>query len=331
MNKNEEVTQSILSMIATLGVDHNTLTNISNIMYTQLKNYDIVDKCTEVAVVDNSSERILKLFFGTLLTEGKAKSTVEAYKLFFKNFLYEIGKQLNEVKPFDIRVYFAEKQKEVSLRTCENQRSILSSFYYWQTNNGLISTNPMSNISPIKYEEEVKLPFSDVELDKLRMNCVTLRERAELELMLSSGVRVSELCALDISDIDFRTNTILVRKGKGNKQRMTYMDNVCAGYLQRYLDTRKDDDPCLFLAGSNSCKRISKATVEFDLKKIGERSGIQKVHPHRCRRTFATNLAKKKMDIQTISQLMGHSNISTTTLYISLDNTQIKNAYAMCM
>lgn len=163
------------------------------------------------------------------------------------------------------------------------------------------------------------------ELDTLRGACTTLRERAELELLISCGVRANELCQMNREDINFISHEVTVLKGKGGKQRVTYINDVCIAYLQKYLDSRQDDAAALFV--NKSGKRVSVGALESDLRTLGEKAKVKNVHPHRCRRTFATALSKRGMDVGTIQQLMGHSNINTTMQYITLPGGRIKNEY----
>ncbi|MCD8355940.1 MAG: tyrosine-type recombinase/integrase [Clostridia bacterium] len=324
-NCQEELFQNVRNSLIASGFSPVSIDRIINIFIINLNEYDITEKCTAIEVRETTSEKILKLYAGILLTEGKTQKTVYGYVRLISRFLYEMNKPLLEVNVFDIRVWLAKMQQQVSLRTCENYRSYLSAFYQWLTREELISTNPTAKIKPIKYDDVVRLPFSEIELDALRSACATLRERAEFELFISSGVRVSELCAMNITDINLNSLDVLVREGKGNKQRTTYINTVCAVHLKRYLESRTDDAQYLFITRNHT--RLTKSAAESDLKRIGQRANVPITHPHRCRRTFASDLARKGMDVRTIQQLMGHSNINTTMGYITLSNEHIKNEY----
>lgn len=240
-------------------------------------------------------------------------------------FMREVHKPLVELNVFDVRVWLAEMQTKVSLRTCENYRSYLSAFYMWLAAEGIVSSNIMAKIKPIKYEDKVKSPFSDVEIDALRSSCQTLRDRAILELLLSSGIRVTELCSLDIDDINLDNMTVLVREGKGGKQRTTFMNDVCKNHLQKYLESRKDSSRILFYTKAKT--RLTKNMAENDLHRIGDAAKVANVHPHKCRRTFATSMYKRGMDVHTIQKLLGHSNINTTMCYISTNDIRTEGEY----
>lgn len=299
--------------------------NIISIMIIELDKYEITERITEVAVRDNSSEKLMELYAETLLTEGKSKKTVYGYIRFLKRFLRDMEKPFVEIDTFDIRIWLAKIQQEVSLRTCENYRSYLSAFYMWLVKEELIKKNPMDKITPIKYVEEVKQSFSDVEIDAIRMCCKKTRDRAIIELLLCSGIRVSELAALKISDVDFINKSALIREAKGGKQRVVYITDVCSMYLKDYLKTRKDNLDCLFLTKNKTA--MTKDSIENSLKTLGKQSGVPNVHPHRFRRTFATNMYKRGMDIRSIQKLMGHTNINTTMIYINSNQEMVNAEY----
>ena len=318
----EALLKDTKNLLASYGV-------VSDSLYSAfirvLDKYEVIERATEVSIVDTTSTQYIKMYLGSILTEGKSKRTVKVYSTILKCFMQDLPVPIAEASVFDIRLWLAKQQQSVSLRTCETYRSYLSAFYQWMLREGFIEKNPMSTIKPIQYVEAIKLPFSDVDIDLLRSACNSLRVRAELELMLSCGARVSEVCGLDIADVNFISKEVLIREGKGGKQRTVYINDVSLMHLKQYLATRQDTLPCLFITRRGT--RITKATIEKDLKELSKRSGVINVHPHRCRRTFASTLARKGMSVGAIQKLMGHSNVDTTMCYITLSNQHIRNEY----
>lgn len=325
LNYKELFLQNVRNALLSVIEDVETIEKVSQIVILELNKYDLSKVCTDLVKVDTSSENILKLYRGTLLTEGRSEETVYGYLRVITRFMDDLNKPLTEMGVFDIRVWLAKMQSEVSLRTCENYRSYLSAFYTWMANEEFVAKNPMLKVKPIKFVDKIKQPFTDVEVDALRSSCKTLRERAELELLISSGARVSELANLNKDDIDLQSLEVCIRNGKGKKSRTTYINEVCTAHLKNYLNSRTDDNESLFV--SKLKERISDATVRDDLKRIGKRAGVGNTHPHRCRRTFATNMVKRGMDIQTIQTLLGHTNLDTTMMYVSLNKEFIQNEY----
>ena len=306
---------------------HEDLTVISDIVTRVLADYEITEKNTALVPYENKNERILKRYAACLSVDGKSEKTIALYVRRLKVFSDFIGIPFNEVGTYDIRFYLASmKENGVSNRTLENYRSYISAFYQWMTREDIILKNPCDKISPIKYKEEVRHPFSETEIDMIRSECSNARDRAIIELLLSAGARVGELINLDISDIDFNLMSVHIREGKGSKERTTYITPVCAMHLKKYLMQRDDSDTALFLSARKK-ERLTSGGIRAILKQIEKKSKVSDVHPHRFRRTFATSLAKRGMDIQTIARLMGHSNIQTTMVYVAMDDSKIINDY----
>lgn len=318
----EMILSDIKRKLIVKGYDCSSINQISNIIVESFKGYHMERESTELVVQDQSSEEMLKLFTATLLTEGKSQNTLKQYIYIIRRFYQCIGKPLLEMTPMDIRIWLAQMEQQVSLRTCNNYRNYLASFYSWAKDEELIEKNPMNKIMRIKYEKVVRKAFTSVELDKMRSACQTLRERAELEVFISTGARVAEVCGLDITDVVLDNLEVTIRNGKGNKQRMAYMSEICRFHLKKYIDSRKDQNLALFISRLRS--RMTENSMENDVKRIGERAGIDKVHPHRFRRNLATTLNKKGVNITSIQQILGHSNINVTLGYINTDKENVK-------
>lgn len=292
-----------------------------------MKDYDVTERQTELVIRhEDINEKILKRYVACLRVSGKSENTVKQYISTCMRLADLIRRPFTEMTATDIWFYLGElKAKGNQNRSIENQRANLSAFFQWMFVEELISKNPCMKVKPIKIEDKVRLPFTSVQLDKLRSGCKDARQRAMVEVLVSSGVRCSEFCSLKISDVDLRSKTILVRNGKGGKDRKTFMSDLAAAHLEKYLAERTDDRPELFL--SNYKKAYTQKGVDRQLKNVAKRAGVDNVHPHRFRRTFATSLYNRGMDIHEVQRLMGHSNINTTLGYIYSDDDQIRAAY----
>lgn len=226
--------------------DEESVQIIINIVTTKLKDYIVSENCTDLIIADSENERILKRYCACLLVDGKSEKTIYQYRQSCKKLAIALQKNFTGMDVYDIRYYLAcEKQNGLSNRSLENTRANLSAFFQWLTREELITKNPCLNIKPIKYADVVRLPFSDVEIDKIRCNCSSIMERALIELLLSSGVRVSELINLNIADIDFKTLTVTVLHGKGDKQRITYTTDIALTYVEEYLKNRVTPPPSI--------------------------------------------------------------------------------------
>ena len=141
---------------------------------------------------------------------------------------------------------------------------------------------------------------------------------------MSTGCRISEMTQLNRNDIDL-TNLECTVLGKGNKERTVYLDPVAAMLIRDYLNERIDDYPALFIGKGTD--RISPHGVRFMLNKVAEKSSVDHVHPHKFRRTLATNLIRHGMPIQEVASILGHDKLDTTMQYVVLDKTEVKHSY----
>ena len=300
---------------------------ISNIVIKALSDYEITERCTDLVPQDDVNERMIRRYRACMAVDGKSPKTIKQYERTLKKLSDMIRKPFTEIGTYDVRFFLAtEKERGLSNTTLETQRAYLSAFFQWLTDDEAIQRNPIGKLKPIKCKKEIKTAFSDVELDAIRGACKTAKERAIVEMLLSTGVRVSELTSMKIEDINFGNLSVHVVHGKGNKERITYTTPVAAKYLLTYLNGRKEADRD-YLFCNMYHEQLRPGGVNRILKTIEKRAGVENVHPHRFRRTFATNLAKRGMEIQEIQRLLGHANLNTTMIYVAVDDTKVKASY----
>ena len=299
---------------------------ISNIILKAMSGYEIMERCTDIIPMDDANQKLMKRYNACLMVDGKSEKTAYQYIRTCRKLSEALNKPFAEMGAYDIRFFLAmEKERGLSNRSLENTRANLSAFFQWLSNDEIIPKNPLATVKPIKYADEVRKPFSEVEIDALRGACKTLKERAMVEILISTGVRVSELTGMKTNDIDFSTLSVHVIHGKGAKERMTYTTSVSVKHLQRYLWNRKENGEYLFYNSNH--KPLNAGGVRYILKELAKRAGVNNVHPHRFRRTFATGLARRGMEIQEIQRLLGHSNINTTLTYVCTDDTKVQASY----
>jgi site-specific recombinase XerD len=265
---------------------------------------------------------LLKLFI--FVNKKYSEGTLEQYALAIDMLLADIGKRLPDIKTNDIRYHLAMYQttRNVEKATVDNRRRNLSSFFSWLAKEEIIIKSPMIRIAKIKSEVEVKLPFSDDDIEKMR--CATMvtrnskRDRALIEFMLTTGCRVSEIVNLDISHVNFLREEAIV-KGKGNKERKVYISRTAMHYLQEYISDREiNADSPLF--ANKFGKRWSKQSIEKLIKSIAKKVEVDNAHPHRFRRTFATNALNKGMPVQCLQKILGHQSLDVTMRYCTVDD-----------
>ena len=208
----------------------------------------------------------------------------------------------------------------------DNIRRTLSSFFAWLENEDYIEKSPVRRIYKVKATKKVKETFTDENLEKLRDTCSNVRDLAILELLISTGMRVGELTKLNISDMNFQERSCIVL-GKGNSEREVYFSAKSKMYIKKYLETRTDDNEALFVSLIKPYNRVGISGVEILIRNLGREANINKVHPHKFRRTMATMTIDKGMPIEQVQKLLGHIKIDTTMEYAMVNQNNVKNSH----
>lgn len=330
MDVRSKIVDQVLESLPELQADLRD--RIERTLLTSLQNYEVQERCTEVTVHDNTNIGLVRKFIATKKLEGKAERTLRRYQPELEKLVYFLDKKLYEVSSYDLRLYLSlyKEQRKISNRTLENMRKTISTFFGWLHDEGLIGQNPARAVKQIKYDKIVRKPFTPVEREKIKSACCQLRDLALTEFLYASGLRVSEVISLDRTSIDFVTREASVI-GKGGKERRFYLSEVCAEYLRQYLNSRTDDNPALFAGTKSPYRRLTKEGVEYIVKDLGRRAGVSNVHPHRFRRTLATDLVRKGVPIQDVAQILGHSDLRTTQVYVALDQSTVKYHYSQAV
>lgn len=299
---------------------------LRNALDIALYRYRIESKTEEVAIYDNSNDSKIKRFIATKRLEGLSDSTLEQYYRTVTNLVQTLGKHIADITTDDIRYYLSiyQEKRKVSKVTINNMRRYFSTFFGWCCDEDIIEKNPMRRIKAIKQQKVIKEPFSDVEMEKIRQSANKVRNRALVEFLYTTGCRVSEVVGININHVDFSKCAVVVT-GKGNKQREVYITDRAMYWLKMYLDGRRDNNIALFIG--KGCKRLNKAGIESVVKNIGKKAGISNVHPHRFRRTLATDLINKGMPIQEVQQLLGHTSVDTTMVYCTIDRNNVQSGH----
>ncbi|KZX16622.1 tyrosine recombinase XerC [Methanobrevibacter cuticularis] len=304
---------------------------LNQVLINCLANIEILDKMMNDFNTIEDNENLLKIFISSKKIEGRSKRTLKYYKDTIEKMLLFINKPIANINTDDIRNYFIHHQEATNVTnvTLNNIRRNLSSFFGWLRDEGYVLNNPITRIKPIKTDKIIKKPFNDVEIEKLRTHIhrnKQIRDLAIFETLLSTGVRISELVGIKISDIDFNNRTILVF-GKGAKERIVFFNAKAKIAIEEYLETRKDNSPELFVAEKKPFNSLGISGVERRVRDLGLEIGIPNVHPHRFRRTMATNALNSGMAIEEIKELLGHENVDTTLIYANVDQNNVKHAY----
>ena len=299
---------------------------LTNSLLESLQDIDIVDKNNELSNIDNF--KLLNLFLSAKQVEGRSDKTLIYYKSTLEKMLLKIKKQVYNINTDDLRRYLFDHKnyKQSSKTTIDNMRRIFSSFFSWLEDEDYIIKNPVRRIHRVKTGRVVKDVLTDENLEILRDNCKEIRDLAIVELLTSTGIRVGELVNLNIEDINFYERECKVF-GKGESERVVYFDARTKIHLMEYLQTRIDENPALFVSLNNPYKRLGISGIETRLRELGQKCNINKVHPHKFRRTMATNAIDKGMPIEQVQKLLGHVQIDTTMQYAMVNQSNVKQAH----
>ena len=291
-------------------------------------NVDVIALGNENLNQSKSNQSLKEEFLSAKQVEGCSERSVSYYSSTLDNLIKTLEKPFNQMETEDLRVYLSEYQKknDASKQTIDNIRRILSSFFTWLEDEDYILKSPVRRIHKIKTMKQVKETYSDEALERLRDNCKTIRDLAIIDILSSTGMRVGELVKLNRVDVDFNNRECVVL-GKGSKERVVYFDARTKLHLQNYLNSRKDENPALFVSLLVPHNRLEIAGVEIMLRKLGRSLEINKVHPHKFRRTLATKAIDKGMPIEQVQKLLGHSKIDTTMEYAIVDQQNVKNSH----
>lgn len=322
--------ERILENVVNAMVPHLTpeqLETLNNVLYINFHDVEVQEQQTELVTrgIDGDEAKI-RMFVVSKKAVNRQNNTLQQYTREIRNMLAFLGKRLEDITGMDLRYYYGvmREQRGIKMSTMQTRLHYLSSFWDFLTAEELVHNNPVKKVGLLKLEKTIKKPFSAEEMEALRTGCNTLRDRALVEFLYSTGVRVSELAALNVSDIEMGKQELIVY-GKGSKERKTYLTDSAKFYLKRYLDERKarNQEP-LFITLDYPHNRLTVAGVQHMLRQLGQRSGVDNVHPHRFRRTIATDLLNRGMPIEQVKEFLGHEKLDTTMIYCTVKTESVQ-------
>lgn len=275
--------------------------------------------------IKETNDNYINIFLSAKEVEGCSSRTLKYYREIIKKLVDTIDKPIKEVKTEEVRKYLADYKENTKCNavTIDNLRRVLSSFFAWLEDEDYIIKSPVRRIHKVKTPTIIKETLTDENLEKLRDTSNSVRDLVLIEMLYSTGIRVGELIKLNISDINFEDRSCKVF-GKGNKQREVYFDARTKIHLKQYINTRKDENEALFVSRNKPHQRLSIAGIELIVRKLGVKTEINKVHPHKFRRTLATMAIDKGMPIEQVQKLLGHVKIETTMHYAMVNQNNVK-------
>jgi site-specific recombinase XerD len=304
------------------------LEELQRVLIYGLHNMDLTERRTPESQENAWSEKLLEVFIAAKRIEGCSEKSLKYYNATIRNMFTCVDKPVREITTDDLRGYLADYQQDrrLSKVTIDNMRRIFSSFFGWLEDEDYILKSPVRRIHKIKTDKTIKETFSDEGMELLRDAAEEIRDLAIIDLLASTGMRVGELIQLNRADINFHERECVVF-GKGGTERAVYFDARTKIHLLNYLDSRNDNNPALFVSLTQPYDRLLIGGVETRLREIGKRADIQRVHPHKFRRTLATRAIDKGMPIEQVQCLLGHVKIDTTMHYAMVNQSNVKNSH----
>ena len=344
----EQIFEDVRIALYDAKVPLDTIRIVESALDLNLCRYDIIERERALVVYDESDADTVKKFFVAKAVQGCTDGTLKNYKRTIEWAMNTIRKHLKDITSDDLRALFAYlKLKNCSSAHIATVQRALSSFFTWCELNGHVFPNPMKKVERTKVRTKIEEALTLEQMEAVRSAAKTKRDKAFIEMLYSTGCRVSELCALNRDDIDWDKLEAQVL-GKGKKYRIVYITQRAKYAYLEYLSVRKDKSPALFgyntedtRSGGDGVRRLLSAQgKEYDPDKgrmskdeassvcrhIGYALGFR-VHPHLIRKTMATQAMMRGMPIDEVRIMLGHESIATTTIYAQTLKDNIKDSH----
>ena len=326
-NMKNEIINTVIGQMSRM-LDSAELKELRNALEASLSNYDICYAENGLSKSEKESEELLDAFLSAKKIEGCSDKTLKYYRSTIYHLFQCLQKSVRSISTADLRLYLSDyqSQKSSSKVTIDNMRRIFSSFFAWLEDEDYIVKSPVRRIHRVRTDTLIKETISDESLELLRDACTEIRDLALIDILASTGMRVGELVKMNISDVNFQERQCVVL-GKGNKEREVYFNARTKIHLQQYIQQRTDSNPALFVSLSAPHTRLTINGIEVRLRRLGKQINQEKIHPHKFRRTLATQAIDKGMPIEQVQRLLGHVKIDTTLHYAMVNQSNVKMAH----
>ena len=333
----EKILENVINAMVPC-LDSGQLEKLNNVLYIEFHGVEVVEQCTELAATgEDGDEAKIRMFLASKKAVNRQDATLRQYTREIRSMLGFLGKRLEDITGMDLRYYYGimRERRHIKMSTMQTRLHYLSSFWDFLITEELVHSNPVKKVGLLKLEKTIKKPYSAEDMEALRSSCTTLRDRALVEFLYSTGVRVSEAAALNVGDIWMDRKELIVY-GKGSKERRTYLTDSAKFYLRRYLQVRGKDEGVspeemkelpLFVTLDRPHGRLTVAGMQYMLRGLGKRAGVKNVHPHRFRRTIAKDLLNRGMPIEQVKEFLGHEKLDTTMIYCTVKEEGIQASH----
>lgn len=333
--------EKILENVVNAMIPHlepEQMEKLNNVLFINFHNIEVQEQCTELTATGTDGDIAkVKMFIASKKAINRQDNTLRQYTKEIYNMLDFLGKRIEDITGMDLRYYYGimREKQHIKMSTMQTRLHYLSSFWDFLITEEMVHSNPVKKVGLLKLEKTIKKPYSAEDMEALRSNCGELRDRALVEFLYSTGVRVSEAVSLNVGGIEMGKQELIVY-GKGSKERVTYLTDSAKFYLRRYLQVRCKDEGMtmeelqtqpLFVTLDCPHNRLTVAGIQYMLRQLGKRSGVKGVHPHRFRRTIATDLLNRGMPIEQVKEFLGHEKLDTTMIYCTVKTESVQASH----
>ena len=327
MKKQQLINQILESM--SRWIPEQALARLEKVLIVSFHGIQMSEEKTSIIPMESQWQNILRIWIASKKLENCSKGTLENYHRCIRMMMEEINKPIKEITTNDLRFYLAiyQDRRNVKPSYLETMRHTISSWFTWLNDEGYIDRNPARKLKRIKFPSEIQKPFSPSEIEALKRNAFQQRDLALVEFLCSTGARIGEALSLDIDQINFDSKDAIIYGEKGKKERFVYLTDSCCYHLKKYLQSRTDKNPALFVGMKYPHQRLTKSGAQSMLRNLGKKVGIAKVHPHRFRRTLATNALDRGVPIEQVQEILGHAKIETTRIYCTVSESNVRSSF----
>lgn len=293
-----------------------------DIVAKERTNYDFKADL-EQKIIDYSNDRE---------AEGFKYNCTRNYIYYIRIFFDTVNKPYFDVEARDIKTFLLNYKKTHGNKdsSTDNIRKAINSFFKWLYEEEFIDKNPCDKVKKIKFEEANKKPLTQIELEYVRKNCKTLRDKAIVELLYSTGLRISDLCNLKKGDVDLQRGIIKIKQIKTGNYVETYLNAKATVALTEYFNSRTDDCKYVIVTKKKPIKECSVITVQSIVSKLNC-DNVKHFTAHSFRHTTATALLASGMPIENVQKILGHKNIQTTLGYTEINNEDVHSQFNKAM
>ena len=322
------IIDEVIKIVPYFQVEIQKQIQLRNKVEELLNGFEITSRCTDLVKGDILEKAFIYLSCKRL--EGMKKTTSYNYSLLFKRMGEYFIKPISTITTIDLRLFMAKEYGDNQPASMNNKICKIKAFFAWMQDEGYIVQNPARNLQLVKEPYRKRGHIPQMDLEKMREQCKTIREKAIFEVLLSTGCRVSEISDATLEKIDWESNSLTV-VGKGDKERTTMFSTRARLFLINYLQDRESKgihSSSLFTACKKPYRKLGRRSIEKEVKIIAERAGITyDVFPHLFRHTFATSGVDHNVPVHILQQMLGHTSADTTQVYYDLSEENVKQEY----